>query len=35
MIFDPSSASHLKPWLVRTLEPMYVPIPVAESNYII
>jgi RNA-binding protein 26 len=24
MIFDPSSASHLKPWLVRTLEPMYV-----------
>ena len=24
MIFDPSSVPHLKPWLVRTLEPMYV-----------
>jgi RNA-binding protein 26 len=24
MIFDPETASHLKPWLVRALEPMYV-----------
>lgn len=24
MLIDSSSASHLKPWLVRTLEPMYV-----------
>jgi hypothetical protein len=24
MVFDPASASHLKPWLVRTLEPMFV-----------
>jgi RNA-binding protein 26 len=24
MIFDPTTAPHLKPWLVRTLEPMYV-----------
>lgn len=25
MIYDPATAPHLKPWLVRTLEPMYVP----------
>lgn len=24
MIYDSTTASHLKPWLVRTLEPMYV-----------
>ena len=24
MVFDPASAPHLKPWLVRTLEPMFV-----------
>jgi hypothetical protein len=24
MVFDPESATHLKPWLVRTLEPMFV-----------
>jgi RNA-binding protein 26 len=24
MLFDPSTAPQLKPWLVRTLEPMYV-----------
>ena len=23
MIYDPTTASNLKPWLVRTLEPMY------------
>jgi hypothetical protein len=25
MIFDPDTSAHLKPWLVRTLEPMCVP----------
>lgn len=23
MVFDTENANHLKPWLVRTLEPMY------------
>lgn len=31
MIFDPSSAPHLKPWLVRTLEPMSVH---SSSNFV-
>lgn len=38
MLFDPTTAVHLKPWLVRTLEPMYAPtrdlscIPVRVSS---
>lgn len=24
MLFDPETANHLKPWLVKTLEPMCV-----------
>ncbi len=26
MVFDPNNSHHLKPWLVRTLEPMFVTI---------
>ena len=26
MLYDPATTLHLKPWLVRTLEPMYVVI---------
>ena len=25
MLFDPETANDLKPWLVKTLEPMYAP----------
>ncbi|KNZ71482.1 hypothetical protein J132_09808 [Termitomyces sp. J132] len=35
MIFDPSTASHLKPWLVRTLEPICDAEPGALADYIL
>ncbi|TFK41394.1 hypothetical protein BDQ12DRAFT_647376 [Crucibulum laeve] len=35
MIFDPSSTTHLKPWLVRTLEPICDAEPGALADYIL
>ncbi|KAG2023743.1 RRM domain-containing protein [Coprinopsis cinerea AmutBmut pab1-1] len=35
MIFDPASAPHLKPWLVRTLEPICDAEPGALADYIL
>ncbi|KAG5648152.1 hypothetical protein DXG03_006106 [Asterophora parasitica] len=35
MIFDPSTAQHLKPWLVRTLEPICDAEPGALADYIL
>ncbi|KAG6850328.1 hypothetical protein H0H93_014903 [Arthromyces matolae] len=35
MIFEPSTASHLKPWLVRTLEPICDAEPGALADYIL
>ncbi|RDB28519.1 hypothetical protein Hypma_015287 [Hypsizygus marmoreus] len=35
MIFDPSSTPHLKPWLVRTLEPICDAEPGALADYIL
>ncbi|KAJ7169630.1 hypothetical protein C8R46DRAFT_204124 [Mycena filopes] len=35
MIFDPSTAVHLKPWLVRTLEPICDAEPGALADYIL
>ncbi|TFK19891.1 hypothetical protein FA15DRAFT_154339 [Coprinopsis marcescibilis] len=35
MIFDPASAPHLKPWLVRTLEPICDAEPGALAEYIL
>ncbi|KAF5377555.1 hypothetical protein D9615_005206 [Tricholomella constricta] len=35
MIFDPSTAPHLKPWLVRTLEPICDAEPGALADYIL
>ncbi|KAF8807181.1 hypothetical protein BYT27DRAFT_7137640 [Phlegmacium glaucopus] len=35
MVFDPTSAPHLKPWLVRTLEPICDAEPGALADYIL
>ncbi|KAJ7462627.1 hypothetical protein B0H11DRAFT_2053631 [Mycena galericulata] len=35
MIFDPATAAHLKPWLVRTLEPICDAEPGALADYIL
>ncbi|KAH7883912.1 hypothetical protein F5I97DRAFT_1896746 [Phlebopus sp. FC_14] len=35
MLFDPSTASHLKPWLVRTLEPICDAEPGALAEYVL
>ncbi|KAF8168342.1 hypothetical protein B0H34DRAFT_56490 [Crassisporium funariophilum] len=35
MVFDPASATHLKPWLVRTLEPICDAEPGALADYIL
>ncbi|KAJ6627184.1 hypothetical protein B0H10DRAFT_1906030 [Mycena sp. CBHHK59/15] len=35
MIFDPATATHLKPWLVRTLEPICDAEPGALADYIL
>ncbi|KAF8203306.1 hypothetical protein BJ912DRAFT_1019043 [Pholiota molesta] len=35
MVFDPESATHLKPWLVRTLEPICDAEPGALADYIL
>ncbi|KAJ3479184.1 hypothetical protein NLI96_g9235 [Meripilus lineatus] len=35
MLFDPATANHLKPWLVRTLEPICDAEPGALADYIL